>query len=148
MTNEQAAQLYRNAGRPIPADLDTTGRAASISKYNARKKEVDGIVFASTGEARCFEMLRLWEKAGVISGLELQVTYRLHDGFVSADGTKNKPIDYRPDFRFHQGGRLVVVDFKGMRTPAYVMKRKMFKAKYPEIEFREYDANTLKQNGV
>ena len=41
------------------------------------------------------------------------------------------------DFRYEENGKLVVEDVKGVRTREYILKRKMFKYRYPEIEFRE-----------
>lgn len=47
-------------------------------------------------------------------------------------------IDYdlRGDFAYFEGGRKVVEDFKGVMTPAFRLKRKLFKALHPDIELR------------
>ena len=45
-------------------------------------------------------------------------------------------------------GQTVVVDFKGMRTEAYKLKAKLFRQRYPDLVFEEWDVSILKQNGV
>lgn len=146
MTSKEAAELYRNSGLAVPADLATP----DASKYNARKKEVDGHLFDSAGEARAYQLLRSWESCGAVRKLELQPVYVLQPA-IRIDGKHQRAIKYVPDFRFERGraGGLetVVVDFKGMRTAAYRIKAKMFRAMYPAIHFEEWDRARLKEFG-
>lgn len=102
------------------------------SKYRARKTEIDGIVFDSAKEARRYLDLKLLERCGEIKGLELQVRYEL----LPKNG-RERAVHYVADFRYEEHGKLVVEDVKGVRTREYILKRKMFKYRYPEIEFRE-----------
>lgn len=139
MNSRQAERLYQRLGRPVPSELATP----SASKFNARRKEVDGILFDSTGEARAYQLLKLWERAGAISGLVLQPEFGLQPAFHDRDGKLHRKIVYRADFQFQRNGRTVVIDFKGVRLPAYLLKLKMFRATNPDIEFEEWTKETL-----
>jgi len=105
-------------------------------KYNAKKFEVDGVVFDSHKEARRYQELKLLQRAGKISGLTLQPELVLQDGF-ERDGKKYRAIKYVADFQYVQDGKVVVEDTKGYKTKEYLIKRKMFLKNYPDIEFRE-----------
>jgi hypothetical protein len=98
-------------------------------KYGARRTVVDGVTFPSRREARRYGELKVLERAGRITGLELQPRFRLvvngrHVG------------DYLADFRYVEGGRSVVEDAKGVRTPVYRLKKKLVLALYG-IQIRE-----------
>lgn len=130
MKRSDVEQLYRNMGREVPADIATQ----KLEKYGRIKKEMDGHLFDSTSEALAYRVLRQWEQHGVISGLKLQPTFRLQDGFRNEQGKWHRPIDYRADFEFIDvGGGRMVVDVKGFETPVFRMKEKMFRAKYPGV---------------
>ena len=144
MTEKQYQELCARAGI---SPLASSGKAKA-HKYNATKKTVDGITFDSAGEARAFALLNLWDKARAISNLERQPRYTLMDGYTDATGRKVRPMAYVPDFRFTRDGQTVVVDFKGMRTEAYKLKAKLFRQRYPDLVFEEWDVLILKQNGV
>lgn len=144
MTEKDYQQLCVRAGI---SPLASSGQRKA-HKYNAVKKTVDGVTFDSAGEARAGSLLMLWEKAGAISNLERQPRYTLMDGYVDPVGRKVRPMAYVPDFRFTRDGQTVVVDFKGMRTEAYKLKAKLFRQRYPDLVFEEWDVSILKQNGV
>ncbi len=104
------------------------------AKYRNRRTEVDGVTFASKREARRYQELALMQKAGVISGLELQPRYPLVVNGVKV-GT------YVADFRYRESPEngfllLVVEDAKGVRTPVFRLKAKLMKALHG-IEIRE-----------
>lgn len=101
-----------------------------MSKYRAIPTFVDGIRFASKGEAARYRELKLLELAGEIACLELQPRYPL-----VVNGVKIG--EYRADFRYaERGSGVIVEDFKGVRTPVYRMKRLLMKALY-SIDIRE-----------
>lgn len=103
------------------------------SKYSARKTVIDGIVFDSAKEARRYSELRLRERAGEISALQLQVRFEL---IPKQQG--ERPVYYKADFVYiEKDGTRVAEDVKGFRTKEYIIKRKLFKLKYPEYVFRE-----------
>ena len=107
-----------------------------MSKYNSRKISRDGETFDSQKEYRRWCELKLLERAGAITDLERQVKYVLipaqrEPDTVGARGglIKGKLIErecaYIADFRYERDGELVVEDTKGVRTPDYIMKRKL-----------------------
>jgi hypothetical protein len=134
VTHKQALELYRNMGKPAPPDL-----AGDLpAKYRAKRKEIDGISFSSTGEARAYQKLKLWLHAGIITDLVLQPRFCIIPASRDAQGRKVRPAHYVADFSFTRGGRSVVIDFKGFRTPAYRLKLKLFRQQYPEVDFFEW----------
>ena len=108
------------------------------SKYHARKTTVDGITFDSKGESQEYARLKLLERAGVIQNLKLQPRFLLQEGF-EHEGHKIRKIEYVADFQYEKDGQTVVVDYKGMKTDVYKLKRKLFLYKYRDIVFREVD---------
>lgn len=105
------------------------------NKYHNKKTVVNGIRFDSKAEAARYQELCLLEKAGEITGLKLQPKYLL----CPRTKTEQK-CEYKADFEYEQNGKTVVEDVKGHKTKEYVIKRKWFKWKYPEIDFREIPA--------
>ena len=81
--------------------------------------------------------LRMLERAGHIDELERQPRYILLD-----KNNKNRALVYVADFRYrnHETGGIVVEDVKGYVTEIYKLKKKLFRAKYPDIDFREVKA--------
>ncbi|MBR5678011.1 MAG: DUF1064 domain-containing protein [Paludibacteraceae bacterium] len=111
-------------------------KGAVKSKYGAKKTVVDGTVFDSKKEAKRFLELKTMEKAGIISDLQRQVKFLLIPAQRDAEtiGPKGgkKPgrllereVSYYADFCYKVDGVLIVEDTKGVRTPEYVLKRKM-----------------------
>lgn len=125
------------------------------SKYKSVKTKCDGIMFASKKEANRYRELKLLEKAGEICCLRLQVPFELipaqyeETGEVYTKGAnKGKPkrgkciekaVTYIADFVYYNSDATVrtVEDVKGMRTPVYIIKRKLFRWRYPDYDFRE-----------
>jgi len=108
-------------------------------KYNAVKTEVDGITFDSKKEARRYEALRELEQNGEIHDLRRQVKYtiipeqRLPDvigpkGGITKGKLLERPVTYVADFVYNlPDGGTVVEDCKGVRTPDYIIKRKLMR---------------------
>lgn len=112
------------------------GEPKKKNKYNARKVVIDGHKFDSIGEGNRYKELKLQEHCDLISGLELQPEFVLHDKFRS-HGQSERAIKYRADFWYLKDGETVVEDFKGKKTDVYKIKRKMFLKRYPEYRFVE-----------
>ena len=103
------------------------------NKFGAVRTEIDGISFASKAEAKYYSKLKLLERAGEISHLELQPKFPIVvDGaqvrFTSASGKKkrpsNRPMSYFADFQYRdKDGNRHVVDVKGADTKASQIKR-------------------------
>ena len=109
--------------------------AEGRNKHGAKRVAVDGIVFASGSEARRWGELQLLERVGEISRLERQIKYDLAPppNFI-------KVCSVIWDFRYWTDKQQVIEDSKGYATPIYRLKRKLFQALYPHIEFREVKA--------
>lgn len=95
-------------------------------KYGNHKAILDGIEFSSKREARRYAELVLMQKAGLISELALQPAFELIPKQRRADGKAERACTYVADFSyFGEDGQFVVEDSKGVRTPDYVVKRKL-----------------------
>ena len=109
--------------------------AHRVSKYGNRKVVADGIKFDSKKEYRRYCELKLLERAGVISDLELQKPFMLipaqYEGKADKPGKASKTlleraVTYKADFVYTQDGKTVVEDVKGgVRTKEYILKRKL-----------------------
>ncbi len=94
------------------------------NKFGAIKKEKGGQTFHSTGEADRYQQLFLMEVAGEISDLQTQVEYALVVNHMLI-------ARYFADFVYkNQEGKLIVEDFKGLKTPEYGLKKKLMRAIY------------------
>jgi hypothetical protein len=107
-----------------------------MNKYNARKTIVDGIKFDSRKESLRYCELKILLDAGIISKLELQPEFILQDTFTK-NGKKYRAIKYRADFQYAEDGKTIIEDVKGMKTPVYKIKKKMFEYAYPDLTIKE-----------
>lgn len=116
-----------------------------MRKYGNRKVIIDGIEFDSAKEARRYSELKLLQRAGQITDLQLQREFELipaqyetyprygKTGKRLQDGQRciEKGCTYKADFSYMKDGQLVVEDVKGYRDPAsagyakFVIKRKL-----------------------
>lgn len=103
-------------------------------KYGAQPTTVDNIRFASKAEARRYCDLKMLEKAGEISELELQPRYELLAWPARGDRTRAMVGHYVADFRYRQWpqGILVVEDVKSKptMTAIYRWKKRHMLAQY------------------
>lgn len=119
-------------------------------KYGNRKVVVDGIEFDSQKEAQRYWELKLLQRAGKITDLQLQREFELipaqyetyprygKTGKRLQDGKRciEKSCTYKADFCYMQDGKLIVEDTKGYRDPAsagyakFVIKRKLMLWRY------------------
>ena len=103
------------------------------NKYNARKTDVDGHTFDSKAEARRYEELKLLERAGEITGLELQPKFLLIPSYTNARGRKARAAHYIADFSYTDtDGKRIVEDVKGQPTELYRFKKKLTEFLYKE----------------
>lgn len=116
------------------------------NKYGNRKITVDGATFDSKKEAARYRELKLLERAGKISHLELQAKYVLipaqrapscdtykrgpNKGKPKPGKLLEKECSYIADFSYFRDGRFVVEDTKGVRTEVYKIKRKLMLERY------------------
>ena len=107
-----------------------------MSKYRNKKCVVDGMVFDSVKEKNRYGVLKALEDAGEIQGLRRQVEFLLIPeqrepdtvgvrGGVHRGKLLERKVVYIADFTYFKGDEYIVEDVKGMRTPDYVLKRKL-----------------------
>ncbi len=111
-----------------------------MRKYGNKKITVDGVTFDSKKEYLRWCELRLLERAGQIADLQRQVKYELipaqyeeFERYSTKTGNRlknglrcvEKECSYIADFVYQQDGKTVVEDTKGVKTEAYIIKRKL-----------------------
>lgn len=107
-----------------------------MSKYRAKKTEIDGIKFDSKKEAKRYIALRELEKKGNIEKLILQPRFLLQEGF-RKNGKAYRKIEYVADFMYEQDGKLIIEDVKGIKTDVYKLKQKLFEKRYQDLTIKE-----------
>lgn len=107
-------------------------------KYYNKKVIVDGIKFDSKKEAKRYQELLLMQKYGLIKDLQLQVKYELQPSFKKNNKTYRK-IEYIADFVYFdiKLNKCIVEDTKGFKTDIYMLKKKIFEYKYPNLSINE-----------
>lgn len=107
-------------------------------KYHNIKTTVDNIKFDSKAEGYRYLELKQLQKAKKISSLEFQPSFLLQEKFTDSKGVKHQAINYMADFKYlDDKGNYIVEDVKGMETPVYKLKKKLFLYKYSFYDFRE-----------
>lgn len=86
------------------------------NKYRAKKTTVDGITFDSKGEAEYYCYLKQMDQLGAIELLELQPKIYL----------TNARILYKPDFHIRESGVDIYIDFKGVETAGFRLKKRLW----------------------
>ena len=125
------------------------------NKLGNRSITIDGIKFDSRREGNRYCELKLLQRAGKISNLELQKRYELIPAhyetvetgeYYKVGSKKGQPktkrvckelaVDYVADFVYEENGKTIVEDSKGFRDPSsatykvFVIKRKLMLWKY------------------
>lgn len=112
------------------------------SKYHSEKITILGMSFDSKREARRWFELTTLEKAGEIKNLRRQVKFELiptqsepditgKRGGIKHGRVLEKEVSYYADFVYEdRDGQTVVEDTKGVRTPEYIIKRKLLLWRY------------------
>jgi len=108
---------------------DMAGRASRRgprTKYGAVRTTVDGLTFSSRRESRRYAELVLLLRAGQIRDLVLQPKYAI-------DVSGRHISTYIADFAYTDltTGQTVVEDVKGVRTPLFILKKKLVEALHP-----------------
>lgn len=87
------------------------------AKYGSTRVKQYGYSFASKLEAAVFAIYKAMEKAGEISDLKIQQRVYL---------LREPDIYYIPDYSFVRDGELVYAESKGMETPEWKLKKKLW----------------------
>lgn len=105
-------------------------------KFGSLKITVNGIQFDSIMESRYYIHLLMLLEDKKIKSFERQVTIELQPKFKDFSGKTILPIRYIADFIItHNDGSKTVIDVKGVETPEFKLKKKMFMFKYPDVQF-------------
>lgn len=104
-----------------PAYLKRHGiEAPKRSKYGNVKTEYGNVLYDSALEANAAALLDTLQTLGVVVRWERQVAFDLGSG-----------ISYRADFVVHyRTGQPRTLDLKGVETPTFRLKRKLFESLY------------------
>ena len=114
------------------------------NKFNAKKVELDGYVFASQAEMKRYSDLKYLQMARDIKALVVHPSYPL-----TVNGVTIGSITL--DFAYYDGGRKIAEDVKGTITEAASLRLRLFKALNPDIEVRIHhkgQSAVLKQRKV
>ena len=105
--------------------MKNTSKKGKKNKFNAKKTQLDGLVFDSQMESRRYIELKILEKVGKIKNLEMQKRYIL-------EVQGQKIGSYLADFVYEKvpEGEVVIEDVKGFRTALYRWKKKHVEAQY------------------
>lgn len=94
------------------------------SKYRNHKVETYEGTFDSKKEYQRWIELKVLANAGKISKLQRQVPYLLIPTQRTGTVTE-RAVKYIADFVYEKDGRVIVEDTKGVKTPEYIIKRKL-----------------------
>jgi hypothetical protein len=78
----------------------------------------------------------LWA-AGVIGDLVIQPQFWFVINGNQMKHDNGRRVGYKPDFSYTENGRDCVEDVKGMVTADFTLRKALFKALFPTIEFRQ-----------
>lgn len=119
--------------------LPTVGneQEARVKRFGAFKVTINDILFDSIMESKFYVYLLELKGSKEIKTFERQVTFELQPKFKDKfSGKTVLPIKYISDFVVtDKDGTVFVVDVKGVETPEFRIKKKLFQYKYPNIQF-------------
>ena len=112
-----------------------------MTKFNSARTSCNhGHTHASAKEARRCSELHLLLRAGHITALSIEPTFKLIIAGTPIKTSRGSVAKYRPDFAYIEGnpGKPVAEDVKTSATLTEASKLRMavFRAAYPQIELR------------
>lgn len=142
--------------------LDPVEKEA-FNKLGAKKVLYAGFLFDSKFEWRRYMQLLTWQRLGLIRDLDClhkwkegrtkedieRHTWILQEGFIH-EGKKIRAITYTDDFQYVivETEEFIVEDIKGFVTASFKRSAKMFKKRYPNVNFfLNYRVNGFYQEG-
>ena len=119
-----------------------------MSKYKSQKVTYNNLQFDSKFECTYYAYLQELEKKGEITNLQRQIKYELLPRQTNSKGKfLYHPIYYVSDFEYDVQGVHKTVDTKGMPTPDFRLKQKLFYYKFNrQIECVKY--SEVKKNDL
>ena len=141
---DKMVEFLRMTAKDFQAYVKNEGNAHNqkeiTNKYKAKKTKADGRTFDSQKEYRRYCQLKAWQEQGRISGLECQKRFTLVERF-EYHGVIMQPVSWIADFYYFNGQQWIAEDVKSEITrkkPEYIIKKKLFMLKYPEVLFNEF----------
>ena len=129
----QRLQNYINQGIITCFSLPEAG-AQNNNKYNAKKVMIDNITFDSINESKFYLHCLCLMRSEQITSFTMQQEFELQPAYINHDGHKIRKISYLADFILtYPNNHKRIIDIKGMETPVFKLKKKMFEYKYPEL---------------
>ena len=107
------------------------------NKKPSKLKNIKTNGYDSARESRRAAQLKFMQKQDIISELKEQVRFKLLESFKDSSGKTERGISYIADFVYTENSQLICEDSKGFKTIHYIIKRKLFKSKYPQYIFKE-----------
>lgn len=110
---------------------------AGRNKYGAEPTQCSqGHKHASKREAKRCDELHLLQRAGAISDLEIEPTFKfVIEGKPLLMGNRQQ-ARYRPDFIYVENGRYVAEDVKGVEVRDFPLRAALFRNLFPTYELR------------
>jgi hypothetical protein len=139
--------LRDDPDKTVEGGLDSVTKPPKSNKLHAIKVNQDGYKFDSNLEARRYEILSLWQQAGIIQNLDLEhkkiggkdlskiLNHRwlIQERFTDERGVKHRAITYTDDFQYEIDGIFIVEDTKGFLTDMARKVHKLLLYRYPHI---------------
>jgi hypothetical protein len=108
------------------------------SKFNAKKAYCSNAhKHDSKREAARCDELHVLSSACVISDLIIHPQFWFVINGQQVKHENGRRVGYKPDFSYTENGQEIVEDVKGFVTPDFTLRKAMFKALFPTIEFRQ-----------
>jgi hypothetical protein len=101
-----------------------------MSKYGNTKVVIDGHKFDSKAESKYYVQLKWLKQAKQIKDFKLQPRFLLLESY-KKNGKTIRKTEYVADFEItNLNGSLEIVDVKGVETPEFKLKKKLFEHRY------------------
>ncbi|MDF2790459.1 MAG: hypothetical protein K0S80_3560 [Neobacillus sp.] len=101
-----------------------------MNKYGNTKVAMDGHQFDSKAEAKYYEQLKWLKQAKQIKDFKLQPRFILLEAY-KKNGKTVRKTEYVADFEItNLDGSVEIVDVKGVETPVFKLKKKLFEFRY------------------
>jgi len=108
----------------------------NTSKKAKEKRTLNGYTFDSDIEYKFYVYILSQQEEGLIKEILIQPKFELQQKYEKL-GKKIRPIQYIADFQVeYTNGEIVVFDVKGMVTPEFKLKRKIFDFVFPDKVLR------------
>lgn len=142
-------RLRENPDMHVEGGVDVLNEPPKVNKLHAVSLNIDGYHFDSKLEAQRYQILKLWEQAGIIHNLCLEHKrlgekdlikagkhrWLLQKKFTDKEGRNHRAITYTDDFQYEIDGVLIVEDVKGYVTQEFARTWKLFLSRYIDANF-------------